>query len=338
MKDLMNEMLDNKEEIFNSLDYLDDREILESLGDTYFNVAVEEGLSKEKCSMFVKFLLEMFGKREIEESYVKNWVKMFDDGSILEDPKSKVILDKLGYTVGEGKIPKDSDPEQTKIKKLTEQDDEEDLSPDEDLDVDLEPEVEPETVPEEEEVDIDKEYVGSKADLFYYMIQIKTDSDEPEDLQIVDQEGDKVYSAVDNELDIADVSGFIIQAVQEIDIDEISYDLFVKYILPKLVEEEEEEEEEESGEEEVPEEEIPEEEFPELESVFTHAGKEVKVKMLECSEAGLKITIDEHEYNFSEGLASLYHKKGKMTKEGLVDLAKAVLIRESKGNKDEKTT
>lgn len=91
----------------------------------------------------------------------------------------------------------------------------------------------------EEEVDVGKEYVGSKGDIYYYLVS--GDGEGVADLKVMDAEDNEIFTIGDRE-DIEDVSDFVIAAIQEMDIDDISYDLFAKYVLPKLVEEEEEEE------------------------------------------------------------------------------------------------
>ena len=89
---------------------------------------------------------------------------------------------------------------------------------------------------EEEVPEIEKEYLGKTEDTHFYLIFSE------EDLQILDQEGVLKYSAKDNNLDMADTNNFIIQAIQEIEIEAIERSVFMKYILPLLLEEEPEEE------------------------------------------------------------------------------------------------
>ncbi|MHA1883075.1 MAG: hypothetical protein ACTSUO_08525 [Candidatus Thorarchaeota archaeon] len=142
--------------------------------------------------------------------------------------------------VDEGKVPATTDTETTKIKKLTEEDDEELFSPKE-PEKEEEPEVsQPSKKPEKEEepAKVAKEYIGKTEDTHFYMISVEDDEGGVEDLQIVDQEGVKKYSAKDNNLDPTDVEGFVIKAIQDIEIDEIERSVFLKYILPQLLGEE----------------------------------------------------------------------------------------------------
>jgi len=132
-------------------------------------------------------------------------------------------------------------------------------------------EVNKETPEEEETPEVTKEYLGKTEDTHYYLVF----AEEPEDLQLVDQEGTVKYSAKDHNIELSDVATFVIQAIQDSDIEEIDRNILLKYIFPELLEEEEPEEapkapEEEEKPEEAPkapeEEEKPEEERPEAKS------------------------------------------------------------------------
>lgn len=223
----------------------------------------------------------------------------------------------------EGKIPIHTDDEPAKIAKLTEQDDlPTDLEDEEDA---ISPRRRPprdEIAPEEEEeAKIEKEYFGSKGDEHFYMNETESDAGEREDLQIIDAEGEKVFSAVDNELDINDVLGFVIEATRQTDVDEVSRDLIVKYVFPALEEEEEEEEEfPPEGEETIP----PKEEF---ESKVMFQDKEFGVK-IEPDEGRnfSRFTIGERVFELSNKLIEMYKDEKKlMTKEGITRLATDIL-------------
>jgi len=109
---------------------------------------------------------------------------------------------------------------------------------------DSEEEVEEEPESElKKETEIDKEYVGSKGENFYYLIQNQTDIGDRKDLQIVNQEGEKAYSAADNNLDLQDVTGFLVKALKEIGVTEVDYNFVTKYIIPQAEETVKEEEE-----------------------------------------------------------------------------------------------
>ena len=139
----------------------------------------------------------------------------------------------------------DEDSEEVAIKKLTE---EEYSDTEEDMEQDAAEEP-AEDNSEENEEEVEKEYFGKSGEEYYYLVGNESEEGVQTDLQIVDQEGKVVYSAKDNEVEITDIVDFIIQAIQEMDIEDISYDVFEKYILPKLVEPEEEEFDEEGTEE-----------------------------------------------------------------------------------------
>ena len=157
--------------------------------------------------------------------------------------------------VNEGVKPKEPDieekePDQKLIKTLTEQPedfrdvrDDEEVVDDEDFrderpgDRDVEPEAAVEESPFPE-----KEYFGqdTEKELHYYLIGIKSDDDTREDVQIQDQEENLLWSAKEKGIDISDVAMTIVEIVKELEVD-VNYDVFMKYVLPKLVEEEEEE-------------------------------------------------------------------------------------------------
>ena len=95
----------------------------------------------------------------------------------------------------------------------------------------------------------DKEYFGSKDTISYTLVRDKSDSDEVNDLQITEAEGNNVFSAKDNGLDVNDVPGFIEMALKEVDVDEVSYDLVMRYFIRPAEEEMEAEEDLEREEE-----------------------------------------------------------------------------------------
>jgi len=111
---------------------------------------------------------------------------------------------------------------------------------------------------EEQQKDtITKEYIGKKEETHFYMVGTPSSTpteeegaDTPEDLQIVDQEGKKLWSASEQEIDPSNPADFLIQAIQELEIDEITRSVLVKYILPELTREDEETEPEEIADEE----------------------------------------------------------------------------------------
>jgi len=232
----------------------------------------------------------------------------------------------------EGKIPSDSDSEATKIKKLTEEDEE--------LDLDTPPEEEDEAPPEEEEEappespEEGKEYFGSKDDIYYYMEKDVTDGDQVSDIRIVDQEGNEVFSAIKAELDPNDVLKTLIQAIQDVDIAEISYDIFTSYILPALIEEEEEEEEEEmlSDEESSEEDELPpeDEELPE-ESIKTSVV--VGDDTIEVVGNENVIRVGKEDFKFSTEFLERYKVDGKLTEEKIKELALDILAQKKRKDK-----
>lgn len=226
----------------------------------------------------------------------------------------------------EGKVPRaKSDDEPTKIKKMTEQDDL--PAEDEDEEEEAFPRKRPSgDVPEEEETKIEKMYFGSKGDDHFYMNETSSDSGERNDLQIIDVDGNTIFSAHDNGIDINDVLVFVVEATRQVDIDEVSRDVIVKYVFPALEEEEKEEEETIPSEgEETPK--------PGLESKVVFEDKEYSVKMTPdinkllgegISEATL--TIGDQDFTFSSAFIQQYcDDKGVVTMEGVERLATDVL-------------
>ncbi len=125
--------------------------------------------------------------------------------------------------VVEGRVALDKDDESVKIKKLIEQDDvnvdtSDELSKDDSLDD-----------------SVDKEYIGKTEDNHYYMITNGGSGDsEPNELQIVDQNGDVKLTSKDYNIDASDPVSFIVKAIEEVEIDEITRSVFVKYFIPLL--------------------------------------------------------------------------------------------------------
>ena len=246
--------------------------------------------------------------------------KLVDDNDELQDQLVECREVKEGIVSNT-----DEDSEEVAIKKLTE---EEYSDTEEDMEQDVVEEPAEDTSEEnEEEEEVDKEYFGKAGENYYYLVGNESEEGITEDLQIVDQEGTVVYSAKDNEVEITDVVDFIIQAIQEMDIEDISYDVFEKYILPKLVEPEEEEEEE-FGDENLEGEEsdmIPDEEetFEATSRVkYVHEDKDYEVSLLPEN----KVKIGGKIFTLSDDTFKFYNiKEGKVDESDLKDLAKDML-------------
>ena len=140
-------------------------------------------------------------------------------------------------------------------KELNEQEPEKDKIPPEKTDIPKEDELPPEDLetpeetPEEQSpLDFEKLYFGRREDKHFYVVVEKNEEDEPEDLQVVDQEGNQVFSAKENNLDINNVSEFIKSAIEDtnVDVAQIERSLVMQYLIPPAEEvmaaEEEEEE------------------------------------------------------------------------------------------------
>jgi len=82
----------------------------------------------------------------------------------------------------------------------------------------------------------EQEYLGSKGDTFYYMKRDQNDSGATSDIILVDAEGAEIIRATDKEIDPEDMFEFVKAAIQEVEIEAVSYDIVANYIFPKLEE------------------------------------------------------------------------------------------------------
>ena len=245
--------------------------------------------------------------------------------------KEKADKAKKDKAKKEGKIPSDKDSEATKIKKLTEEDDEvlDDMPEELPDDSGMPPE------PADDEADdMDtsgpdegKEYFGSKEDTYYYIEKEGNEGDQLSDIRIVDQEGDEVFSATKAEVDPNDIVATIVQAIQDVDIVDISYNIFTDYIIPALIEEEEEVLPDEELEELPPDEEL--DEIPE-ESVNTNIVVDDKTIEVVCAEN--VVTVGDSKYKFTEAFMATYKVEGKVTEAKLKELAQAILAQKNRKN------
>jgi len=221
--------------------------------------------------------------------------------------------------------------------KVNEQDDEDDLLPEEPEDEALEeperekPEREgPREKPEGEEVpEITKEYVGNTEDTHYYLISNEDEEGNVEDLQIVDQEGVKKFSARANAIETENVPEFLFKAIQELRIESIEFGIFSTYLYPYVFEKEEEEGMEEAPEDLDQMEEEP-EESKKVESkspltemkVTDHENNMFNVQLVDDGTMDTVIDINGREFRFDAEFASYWRDEdGSMTEEGLKQLA-----------------
>jgi len=143
-----------------------------------------------------------------------------------------------------------------------------------------------------------KEYLGKSEETHYYFITIEGGSGSIEDFVIADQDGTKQYSAKEQDMEIAEegIADFLIAAIRDMDISSIERSIFLKYIYPKLIEEEPEmplETEEEELPEEPEIEKAPEEAKPPRESVL-HELK-VDEQQLDLSKLGDDELVAKHD-------------------------------------------
>jgi predicted RNA-binding Zn-ribbon protein involved in translation (DUF1610 family) len=135
-------------------------------------------------------------------------------------------------------------------------------------------------LPDEEaaEIDFEKLYLGRTEDKHFYIVADKSEHGEVEDLKAVDQEGELVFSAVDNHLDLSDLRGFIETVIDETDIAQIERNVVMQYIIPEVEAEldaEEEEDEILEPDEVLSQDEEPEKKEPKLESKVKEKNKKI---------------------------------------------------------------
>lgn len=111
--------------------------------------------------------------------------------------------------------------------------------------------------PEQEGIpdDFEKVYLGKSGDKHYYIIAKRNEEGVVEDLELTDQEGNKVYSAKENELEVTNLGSFIREVLNEEDIPEVETSVVMQYLVPDIqdeIEAEEEEDEELETPEEIP--------------------------------------------------------------------------------------
>jgi len=154
-----------------------------------------------------------------------------------------------------------------------------------------------------------KEYLGKSDETHFYFITTEGGSGDIDDLVIADQDGVKKYSAKEQDIEISEESipDFLIAAIRDMMIATIERSIFLKYIYPKLIEEEPETAEEEFEEEELSEEpdmeKAPEEAKPPRESVL-HEAVEVDEQEVDLSKLGDDELVAKYEALLVKGGAS----------------------------------
>ena len=95
---------------------------------------------------------------------------------------------------------------------------------------------EPKSEPEKEEIAIggEKTYLGNNGnDEYFYLNIVGNKKGVVEELQVLDGNSDVIFTTKNSELDISDIKGFILVAIKEKDMANISTDIIDKYILPQ---------------------------------------------------------------------------------------------------------
>jgi len=195
---------------------------------TYFAVDLErheiEKLKKELEATGLEL-----GKDFLVKSGHESWITYAAHDSAQDE-----ILGKYGVEIEEAKLNEKPEPAEEK--------EDEDFEFDEfdDEDENLPKKSKP---ADEEAPEIVKELIGSTEDTFYYMLSVDNDEGEIQDLSIVDQEGVEKYSAKEHGLEVANTPEILFKAIKELEIQELEFSMFDKYLFPYVFEEEEEEEE-----------------------------------------------------------------------------------------------
>jgi len=174
--------------------------------------------------------------------------------------------------------------------------------------------------------DTEKEYLGKLEDTHYYFVTEMGDEDTVTDMQVVDQEGAVQFSAKEKGIEITeDPADFLKIVYQELEIEDIARDVFLKYLLPKMEQEFEQEEEDLD---------IPLDD-PNSQDPFTGDGDlektkgapplegftiQFKGKDFQIKEVKGGLSINENFFEFSDELMELYKKK-----HGMRDLALSIV-------------
>lgn len=192
----------------------------------------------------------------------------------------------------------------------------------------------PEVEPEEAKI-TEKTYLGKSGNSFYYINPV-TEGEEGS-YQVVDQEGKIVFSLKDSEEATSDVIEFIIAAVRDIQMENVSSDIFLKFFVPAIEKKQKEEgeyaKEEEEGEppkeEEYPEEgevgkreeemSIRDSKLSEIKVVSNN--REFDVQLKEDSSEFVTLEINGKPFRFGAEFARMYKREGKMTEESIKGLA-----------------
>ena len=237
--------------------------------------------------------------------------------------------------IAEGKLPqidKESPDKETSRKTLLEAPDSNfNLRKKDDDDFERKPEDAPEDKiegePEDNDADVEeKEYFGNKGEIFYYLTH-ETEEGEPA-LRVVDAEGEVVYTPEEGD-DGEDVLTFLIAAVKDIVPENVSTDIFIKYVIPALEEEKPEDEREEDldlDRKEAPglDRDKPVESVKEVKVTFEE--REFDVQLVDEGTDDTVISINGERYSFSKAFAANFRTdEGQLLEDGLIELAKDAL-------------
>ena len=80
----------------------------------------------------------------------------------------------------------------------------------------------------------EKEYLGSKGqDEFFYLFRKMTDAGELEDIVVVDANDEELMSAKATGYNLEDVKGFVLKAIQDLEMSMVAYEIVEEYLFPE---------------------------------------------------------------------------------------------------------
>jgi len=109
-----------------------------------------------------------------------------------------------------------------------------------------------EITPDEEDEDVspggNKEYLGNNGtDMYFYLIKTPNAEGGADDLQVTDSSGKILFSAKEHNLAPDNVKDFLVQALKEVDMSNIAFEIVMKYMIPAEEKSEEEIEDDNMG-------------------------------------------------------------------------------------------
>jgi len=298
---------------------------------------------EDSVTEFVQKVLKKFSKEELAKavggrmSRVGRWSER--EVEFLE----KLLGESLGLDERKLREADDEQEDEVDFEPLGDEKEEEQPFDDIPADEELPPEEELDPDPgidEEEDEGIprltDKMFFGKKNDKFYYIQPAGGEEEGSKTgFEIIDAEGKVVLTSKDVEAQGEEVYDFILEAVKKLEVEMISFDIFIQFIAPKIEELKQEEEEESIGVDNTEDEFAPvEDEEPVAAPVESKQLHEVKVTLdrrefdvhlLDETGGDATISISGKDFKLNNAFLTAYRKDGKITEDVLRELALDVL-------------